>query len=119
MRKYHHLGIPTTVPRPGEYYLLLYLNNIAKKTQDIAFQAYSTDGKLLATIKINPGDYQVLNPYFLNFSRNYLYTTLEKKGGDGSQFFARVNLEGEPASRFPVASPGHINRSSKSQGHAG
>jgi hypothetical protein len=93
------------VPRPGEYYLLLYLNNIAKKTQDIAFQASSTDGKLLATAKINPGNYQVLNPYFLHFSRNYLYAALEKKGGDGSQFFARVNLEGEPASRFPVASP--------------
>lgn len=92
MRKYHHLGIPTTVPRPDEYYLLLYLNNIAKKTQDIAFQAYSTDGMLLATTKISPGDYQVLNPYFLHFSRNYLYAALEKKGGDGSQFLARIKI---------------------------
>jgi len=92
MRKYHHLGIPTTVPRPGECDLLLYLNTIAKKTQDIAFQAYSTDGSLLATTKINPGDYQVLNPYFLHFSRNYLYAALEKKGGDGTQFLARIKI---------------------------
>jgi hypothetical protein len=75
-----------------EDHILLYLNNIAKKTQDIAFQAYSTDGKLLATTKINPGDYQVLNPYFLHFSRNYLYAALEKKGGDGTQFLARIKI---------------------------
>ena len=75
-----------------EDHILLYLNNLAKKTKDIALQAYSLDGKHLATIKINQNDYQLINPDSLCFYKNDLYATLEKKEGDGTQFLARIKI---------------------------
>jgi hypothetical protein len=75
-----------------EDHILLFLNNLAKKTRDIAFQAYSLDGKLLATTKIDPGEYKLFDPSILYFHKYFLYASLEKTNGDGSQFLARIKI---------------------------
>jgi hypothetical protein len=69
---------------------LLFLNKLAQKSHEIAFQAYSQDGKLLATVKADPGDYKVLNPSSLAFHGKYVFASLEKKDSEGSQILARV-----------------------------
>lgn len=75
-----------------EDHILLFINNLAKKTRDIAWQVYTADGALIATAKIDPGEYKLLDPSILYFHKNFLYVSLEKKNGDGSQFLARVKI---------------------------
>ena len=73
-------------------HILVYLNNVAQKSRDVAFQVYTPEGKLLGTIKINAGEYELIHPYTQWFFKNYLYVTLAKKGGEGTQFLSRVKI---------------------------
>ncbi|MCX6563280.1 MAG: hypothetical protein NTU60_06710, partial [Candidatus Aminicenantes bacterium] len=75
-----------------EDHILLFINNLAKKTRDIAFQVYSIDGASLATTKIDPGEYKLLDPSILYLYKYFLYASLEKTSGDGSQFLARIKI---------------------------
>jgi WD40 repeat protein len=75
-----------------ENHILLFLNNYPRMSHEIAFQAYSQDGKLLATVKVDPGDHKVLNPSSLAFHGKYVFVSLEKKDAEGSQIFARVKI---------------------------
>jgi WD40 repeat protein len=76
----------------SESHILLYLNGLAKKTRDVAFQVYSVAGELLATTKVNQAEYKAVNPYSMCFHKNFVFTTLEKKDAEGSQFLARIKI---------------------------
>jgi hypothetical protein len=85
--EFHQLYLALTVD--SESHILLYLNNLAQKSQDIAFLAYSLDGKLLCKTKIKAGEFEPVRPS--GFYKNYCYATLTRKS-DGSQFLARIKL---------------------------
>ena len=70
-------------------YILVYMNGVAKMTRDVVFQAYSTDGKLLATVKVDPGDYAPA--VIRRFYRNFGFTTLTTKDG-ASSLLARIKI---------------------------
>lgn len=72
--------------------IILVLNNLAKKTKDIAWQVYSPEGKSLATVKLDPGTYQLVHPYVVNINGNSLYTMLARPDADGTQFLARIKI---------------------------
>ena len=57
MRKYHHLGIPTTVPRPGEYYLSQFKVHIVgyeTNPYGIEWMRYELDSPLPELVKTVP-----------------------------------------------------------------
>jgi len=85
--EFHQLYLALTPD--SESHILLYLNNLAQKSQDIAFLVYSLDGKLLCTTKIKAGEFEPVRP--ASFYKNYCYATLTRKS-DGSQFLARIKL---------------------------
>jgi WD40 repeat protein len=85
--EYHPYYSDLAVDSDG--HILVYLNGLARMTRDIAFHVYSADGKLLATVKVNPGDY---SPTVIrSFLGNFGFTTLTAKDG-ASSFFARVKI---------------------------
>jgi len=88
--EFHQYYLGLTVD--SDDHILLFLNKLAQKSYEIAFQAYSLDGKLLATVKVDPGDYKVLNPSSLAFRGKYVFASLEKKDAEGSQILARVKI---------------------------
>lgn len=88
--EYHQYYLGLTVD--SESHLLFYLNGIAKKTRDLAFQVYSVAGELLATTKVNQAEYKVVNPYSMCFHKNFVFATLEKKDAEGTQFLARIKI---------------------------
>jgi WD40 repeat protein len=70
-------------------HILVYMNGLAKMIRDVVFQAYSTDGKLLATVKVDPGDYApaVIKKFYKNFG----FATLTTKDGISS-LLARIKI---------------------------
>lgn len=88
--EYHQYYLGLTID--SESHILLYLNGIAKKTRAVAFQVYSVAGELLATTKVNQAEYKSVNPYSLCFHKNFVFTTLEKKDAEGTQFLARIKI---------------------------
>jgi hypothetical protein len=76
----------------SDNHILVYVNNLAQKSRDVSFQVYTPEGKLVGTTKINPGEYELSQAYPRWFFKNYLYVTLAKKGGDGTQFLSRVKI---------------------------
>ena len=88
--EFHQYYLGLTVD--PENHILLFLNHYPRMSHEIAFQAYSQDGKLLATVKVDPGDYKVLNPSSLAFHGKYVFASLEKKDTEGSQILARVKI---------------------------
>jgi len=85
--EYHAYYSDLAVDSDG--HILVYMNGWAKMKSDVAFQAYSTEGKLLATVKVNPGDYApaIIRKFYKNFG----FTTLTIRDG-ASSFFARINI---------------------------
>jgi hypothetical protein len=54
MRKYHHIGIPTTTPQPGEMYLpqfKLYATDHASNPYGIQWMRYEPECPLLELVK--------------------------------------------------------------------
>jgi WD40 repeat protein len=88
--EYHQYYLGLTVD--SESHILFYLNSLAKKTHEVAFQVYSVAGELLATTKINQAEYKVVNPYSMYFHKNFVFATLEKKDVEGTQFLARIKI---------------------------
>ena len=72
--------------------IVLVLNNLAKKTKDIFWQIYSPEGKSLATVKLDPGEFEIIHPYVVNIHGNSLYTMLARPDADGTQFLARIKI---------------------------
>jgi hypothetical protein len=72
--------------------IILVSNNLAKKTKDVAWRVYSPDGKSLATVKIDPGEFEIVHPYVVNIHGNSLYTMLARSDADGTQFLARIKI---------------------------
>jgi WD40 repeat protein len=70
-------------------HILVYMNGLAKMTRDVAFLVYSIDGKLLATVKVDPGDYEpaVIRRFYKNFG----FATLTTKDG-ASSLLARIKI---------------------------
>ena len=70
-------------------HILVYMNGLAKMTRDVAFRAYSTEGKLLATVKVDSGDYApaVIRKFYKNFG----FATLTTKDGVSS-LLARIKI---------------------------
>ncbi|MGA2586915.1 MAG: 6-bladed beta-propeller [Candidatus Aminicenantales bacterium] len=85
--EYHPYYSDLAVDSDG--HILVYLNGLAKMTRDVAFQAYSADGKLLASVKVNPGDYApaVIRSFYKNFG----FTTLATRDGTSS-LLARIKI---------------------------
>ena len=70
--------------------ILIYDNNPARFSREVSFKVFAAAGRLLAAVKIDPGDFEPVMP--LHFWKNYAYAYLTKTGGDGSFAFARFKL---------------------------
>ncbi len=70
--------------------ILIYDFNAAHFSRDVSFKVYTTDGRQLAAVKIDPGDYEAVMP--VHFRNGFAYAYLTKKNGDGSFAFARFKL---------------------------
>jgi len=88
--EFHQYYLGLTVD--PEEHVILFLNNLPRLSRDIAFQAYSLDGKLLAKVNVDQGDFKVLSLESLVFQGKYLYAAIEKKDAEGSQSVARVKI---------------------------
>ncbi len=88
--EYHQYYLGLTAD--SENHILFFLNSLAKKTRDVAFQVYSVAGELLAATKVNQADFKVLNPYSMYFYKNFVFLNLEKKDAEGTQFLARIKI---------------------------
>jgi|WetSurMetagenome_2_1015567.scaffolds.fasta_scaffold91175_2 hypothetical protein len=88
--EFHQFYLGLTVD-PDEH-IILFLNNLPRLSRDISFQVYSLDGKLMATVNVDQGEFKVLNLESLLFHGKYLYASLEKKDAEGSQVLARVKI---------------------------
>ena len=56
----------------------------------MSFKAFTTDGRLLASVKIDPADYEPVMP--VRFWKDFAYAYLTKRGDEGSFVFARFNF---------------------------
>jgi len=72
--------------------IILVANNLAKKTKEIAWLVYSADGKQVAPVKLDPGEFEIVHPYVVNIHGNSLYTMLARPDADGTQFLARIKI---------------------------
>ncbi len=70
--------------------ILVYDLAAARFSREASFKAFATDGRLIATVKIDPAGYEPVMP--LHFWKEYAYAYLVKTGGDGSFAFARFKL---------------------------
>jgi len=70
--------------------ILVYDNNPARFSREVSFRAFATDGRLLAAVKIDPGDFEPVMP--VHFWKDFAYAYLTKTGGDGSFVFARFKF---------------------------
>jgi hypothetical protein len=70
--------------------ILVYDNNPARFSRDVSFRAFTTAGRLLASVKIDPADYEPVMP--VRFWKDFAYAYLTKTGGDGSFAFARFKF---------------------------
>jgi hypothetical protein len=85
--EYHAYYSDLAVDSDG--HILVYINGLAKMTRDIAFQAYSADGKLLTTVKVDPGDYAPA--VIRRFHKGFGFATLTTKEGTSS-LLARIKI---------------------------
>jgi len=70
--------------------IIIYDFNAARFSREVSFKAFTTDGRLLAAVKIDPGDFEPVKP--VHFWKDYAYAYLTKTDGDGSFTFARFKL---------------------------
>jgi hypothetical protein len=79
----YHLGIAGD----SEGRVVVHENGFARKTRQASFRLYTQDGKLLSVNKIDPGEYEAVQPQ--GFWKSYAYSWLAKKDGDGTFVFGR------------------------------
>ncbi len=72
--------------------IILVSNNLARKTKEISWLVYSPDGKPLATVKLDPGEFEIVHPYIVNVHGDSLYALLARPDADGTQFLARIKI---------------------------
>jgi len=71
--------------------ILIFLNNLAENTKEVAFQVYKKNGQYICTTKVNSGNFRPVYPTF--FHKNFFYNTLKLKESDDSSFLAKIRLE--------------------------
>jgi hypothetical protein len=79
----YHLGIAGD----SEGRIAVFENGLAHMTHDVSFRLYAQNGRLLSINKIDPGEFELVQPQ--RFRNGYAYSWLTKKGGDGSFVFGR------------------------------
>jgi hypothetical protein len=72
--------------------IILVSNNLAKMTKDISWGVYSSEGKPLATVKIDPGKLELVHPYEVFVRGDSLFAWLARPDADGTQFLAKVRI---------------------------
>lgn len=77
--------------------VLVYDFNAARFSRDVSFQAFSLDGRLLASAKIDLAGYDPVMP--LHFWKDFAYGYLTKTGGDEAFAFSRFKLEASRSDR--------------------
>ena len=70
--------------------VLVYDLNAARFSREASFRVFAAGGQLLASVKIDPADYEPVMP--VHFWRNFAYAYLTKTGGDDSFAFARFKF---------------------------
>ena len=70
--------------------IIIYDLNAARFSRDVSFKAFTTDGRLLASVKIDPADYEPVMP--VRFWKDFAYAYLTKRGDEGSFVFARFKF---------------------------
>ena len=88
--EFHQYYLGLTVD--PENHILLFLNYYPRMSHEIAFQAYSQDGKLLATVNVDSGTIRYSIQAHWRFMGNIVFASLEKKDAEGSQILARVKI---------------------------
>jgi hypothetical protein len=89
------IGLPEFLPLYSQLALnpegniLVYDYNPARLSRDASFKVYSQDGKLIAAVKIDPAEYEPVQP--VHFWKNYAYAYLVRKD-DGSFTFGRFKI---------------------------
>ena len=71
-------------------HILVYDQNGARFIREASFKTYATDGRLLASVKIDPGDYEPVMP--VHFWKDFAYAYLTKSGDEGAFVFARFKF---------------------------
>jgi hypothetical protein len=71
-------------------HILIYDHNGARLSREASFKTYATDGRLLASVKIDPGDFEPVMP--VHFWKAFAYAYLMKAGDEGSFVFARFKF---------------------------
>jgi hypothetical protein len=70
--------------------ILVYDQGAARFSRDASFTAYTTDGRAVAAVKIDPAGYKPVMP--VHFWGEFAYAYLAKAGDDDSFVFARFKL---------------------------
>ena len=70
--------------------VLIYDLNAARFSREISFKAFSLDGRLLASVKIDPAGYESVTP--VHYWKGFAYAYLTKAGDEGSFAFGRFRL---------------------------
>jgi hypothetical protein len=70
--------------------ILVYDLNAGRFSREASFKAFSLEGQLLASVKIDPAGYKPVMP--VHFWREFAYAYLTKAGDDDSFVFARFKL---------------------------
>jgi len=70
--------------------ILVYDLGAASFSREAAFKAYSLDGRLLASVKIDPAGYDPVMP--VHFLKGFAYAYLAKADDEGAFVFARFRL---------------------------
>lgn len=70
--------------------ILVYDFNAARLSRQTSFKAYAFDGRLLASVKIDPSGYEPVMP--VHFLKGFAYAYLAKTGADDTFVFARFRL---------------------------
>jgi hypothetical protein len=70
--------------------ILVYDYGPARFSREASFKVFAADGRLLASVKIDPAGYEPVMP--VHFWKDFAYAYLTKTGGDDSFTFARFKF---------------------------
>lgn len=70
--------------------VLVYDFNAARFSREASFKAFSLDGRLLASVKLDAAGYEPVMP--VHFWKDFAYADLVKAGDEGSFIFARFKF---------------------------
>jgi hypothetical protein len=70
--------------------VLVYDFNAARFSREASFKAFTLDGRLLASVKLDTAGYEPVMP--VHFWKDFAYADLVKAGGEGSFAFARFKF---------------------------